>query len=78
MEPKLEHKVTLSIPKAIEIESKDIIVEVRTDGDLLGELRISRGSVDWRRSGQHNVNVHRVLWERFAQLLENEPVTRTD
>ena len=47
----------------------DIEVEVRADGDLLGRLRISRGTIDWIPA--HKQGAHRLRWRRFAELIED-------
>jgi hypothetical protein len=71
----MAHEITLTIPTPINIQNTDLTLEVNSDGIKLGELRISKGSVDWWPNN-HRTNCHRVTWERLKQLLEGEPLTR--
>lgn len=60
------HRVELALP-ATDIQNADATVSVWSDDELLGELRISRGTIDWR-PGHH----HAVLsldWEHFDDLM---------
>ena len=41
------HELSLSVPSG-EIHNGDVIVTVHSDGVKLGELRVSRGSIDWK------------------------------
>jgi hypothetical protein len=41
---------------------------VKSDGRLLGELLVSKGTIDWR-PGRHHYTV-RLTWEKFARLME--------
>jgi len=63
------HEISLKILREIEVVNTDIEVEVREDGDLLGRLRISRGSIDWIPALKRSA--HRLEWERFAALMED-------
>jgi hypothetical protein len=65
------HDISLKIVHDITIINKDIEVEVRADGDLLGRIRISRGSIDW--TPVHKQRPHRVRWRRFADMMEKVP-----
>jgi len=48
--------------------NSDVSVVVTSDGKRLGELTISRGSIDWRRSKPHAAV--RLRWEQFNKLME--------
>ena len=66
------HEISLKVPHGITIVNTDIEVQVRADGDLLGRLRISKGTIDWIPA--HKKGAHRL--RRFAELIE-ENVTPT-
>ena len=68
------HEISLKVPHGITIVNTDIEVQVRADGDLLGRLRISKGTIDWIPA--HKKGAHRLRWRRFAELIE-ENVTAT-
>jgi hypothetical protein len=61
------HKIEVSQPPKAVLNS-DMSFSVYSDGALLGELRISKGSIDWRAA--RYANAKRVRWERFAHLME--------
>jgi hypothetical protein len=61
------HHIELNLPAA-EILNADAVIKVWSDEELLGELRLSRGSVDWR-PGRHR-SFQRVDWERFDALMQ--------
>ena len=52
---------------ATDIQSTDVNVAVWSDNELLGELRLSRGSVDWRPA--HHQAVWTMEWERFDEVM---------
>ena len=60
------HRVELALPRT-DIQSTDVTVSIWSDDDLLGELRISRGSIDWRPG--HHQSVWTMEWERFDELM---------
>jgi hypothetical protein len=61
------HDVEMSIPTTKVVLHADVVFEVRSDGDKLGELRISKGTIDWVP-----VNAKlpiRLTWEQFDRYL---------
>jgi hypothetical protein len=62
-----EHRITVHPSRPLEVLSSDLVVEVSADGEKLGELRISRGSIDWVARG-HQRAVSKS-WEAFAKLM---------
>jgi len=62
------HEISLKILHGIEIVNTDIEVSVREDGDLLGRIRISRGSIDWIPAQKRSAR--RLRWTKFADLME--------
>lgn len=64
------HDVTVSIPQKV-VLSKDVEIEIKSDGSLLGTLMVSKGNIEWRPS-KASVNKRRMSWEKFAALMEDE------
>jgi hypothetical protein len=62
-----KHEIEVSLP-AHEVRNTDLTVIVHSDGQRLGELAISKGTIDWRPSRKH-ASV-KLPWERFADLME--------
>jgi hypothetical protein len=46
----------------------DISFVVYSDDAVLGELKISKGTIDWRAAGKHSSR--QMKWEDFARLME--------
>jgi hypothetical protein len=61
-----QHRIMTRVPRH-EIANADLAVKVRADDQLLGELLISRGSVDWRPT--NHSYVFRLGWERLDELM---------
>jgi hypothetical protein len=68
------HDVSFEIPQKL-VLSKDVRFEIKTDGAKLGELLISKGNIEWVPAN-NSVNKHRLSWEKFASLIENEGKTK--
>ena len=63
------HEIEASLP-AHRIVNTDVTVIVKSDGTKLGELLMSKGSIDWRPS-KHQSS-YRMSWEKFARLMEGD------
>jgi hypothetical protein len=57
----------MSLPRA-SVVNTDVEIEVFSDGEKLGELHLSRGTIDWRPA--HSPREIKLEWERFARLME--------
>jgi len=68
-----KHNLEIALPPKVILNS-DVVVEVKSDEAKLGELRISRGSIDWV-PGKHAV-AFRLEWERFDLLMRENGVRR--
>lgn len=62
-----KHEIDAHLP-AHSVKNADVRVLVTSDDALLGELRISKGSLDWRPA-KHQYS-RKMSWERFADLME--------
>jgi len=69
------HRVELALP-ATDIQNADATVSVWSDDELLGELRISRGTIDWRPGHHHTV--FSMDWERFDELMRTNGRRRVE
>jgi hypothetical protein len=65
-----EHTVKVRLPKRVEVFSKDLDVEVRRNGSIIGNLKISKGSLDWRDVSDRNY-YRSLKWEKFAELAKD-------
>ena len=64
-----KHEIEAIIPN-VKVKNADMEVAVRSDGALLGRLKISKGTIDWLPA--NNSKNHSVMnWEKFAQVMED-------
>ena len=54
---------------ATDIQNADVVINVWSDEELLGELRVSRGTIDWR-PGHHQARFS-MEWERFDDMMRS-------
>ena len=68
----MAHSISVKIPKAVELESSDVVVVVKVDGEKLGTLTMSRGSIDWLPRGKKAGKQSEVslTWTEFAARME--------
>jgi hypothetical protein len=60
------HDLVLTVPDGI-VVNKDVVISVYSDGEKLGEVRLSRGTIDWKpKKGQRNISMD---WERFDEVM---------
>jgi len=64
------HSVSFAVPAKF-VLSKDVEFEVKSDGEKLGTILISKGNIEWRPVGKV-VKKHQLTWEKFAKLMEGE------
>ena len=62
------HEVTMSLPKGVVINA-DVVFVIAGDGQKLGELHLSRGTIDWRPAHAKKIE-YRLGWERFAEFMQ--------
>jgi hypothetical protein len=65
-----QHEIEMSLP-AQTVNNTDVEVSVWSDGNKLGSLKISKGTIDCGRS--HNSKTHfKMSWERFDKVMTEE------
>jgi hypothetical protein len=64
------HDVEMSIPTTKVVLHADVVFEVRSDGEKLGELRISKGTLDWAPSSA-KIPI-RMTWEQFDRFMREQ------
>jgi len=63
------HTSTMRQPNE-QILNKDVEFVIRENGRKLGELHVSKGSIEWiPNNGRYN---RRIRWSKFAELMNNE------
>jgi hypothetical protein len=67
------HDIDIEIPPKVVLNS-DVRFVVRSDGEKLGELLVSRGSIAWVPG--HSPNAIHMPWERFDALMREHKTTR--
>ena len=61
------HDVEMSIPTTKVVLHADVVFEVRSDDEKLGELRVSKGSIDWYPA-LARIPV-KLTWEQFDRVI---------
>jgi hypothetical protein len=70
------HSISMSLPTGLVINS-DVEFVITSDDAKLGELHLSRGTIDWRPTHSKKTE-HALTWEKFAALIEtNVPPKKT-
>lgn len=64
------HSITVHPSRPLEVVNADLIVEVTSDDEKLGQLQVSRGTVDWVPRG-HRSPIS-LSWEQFDQLMREQ------
>jgi len=65
-----KHTVRVKLPKHVEIDGKDLEVQVKSNGRTIGTLKISKGSLDWRDA--YDQKSHIVPWQKFAEFAKDQ------
>lgn len=66
----MKHDVQFSIPSR-ELGKSDITFDVRGDGEILGCLEVSKGSLVWYP--KNNTYGHKITWAQFSRVMEDYP-----
>ena len=61
------HRIEIKQPPKVVMHS-DVSFVVFSDDQRLGELSISKGTIDWKPA--HRRESISLTWEKFAQLME--------
>ena len=67
------HDIDIDIPPKVVLNS-DVRFIVRSDGEKLGELLVSRGSIAWVPG--HSPRPVHLKWEQFDAIMREERRTR--
>lgn len=63
-----EHSIEIDLPPNV-VLNRDVVFKVKSGNRKLGELRLSRGTIDWV-PGNHQT-AFRLKWERFDELMRD-------
>jgi hypothetical protein len=61
------HDVEMSIPAKVVLHA-DVVFQVHSDQQKLGELRVSKGTVDWFPANARNGTS--LTWEQFDRVMQ--------
>lgn len=64
-----KHRVEIHQP-AKSVMNSDVSFVVQSDGVTLGQLTVSKGSIDWRPANKRKAT--KMTWERFASLMSSQ------
>jgi hypothetical protein len=63
------HDIEITLPSK-PLLNVDTTIVIKSDGQKLGELHISKGSLDWKSKSKQRGRS--ISWERVASLLDQE------
>lgn len=63
-----QHEVKMTA-KISQILNKDVSFKAYADGELVGELLISKGALEWRPTG-NSVSTAHFPWAKFADVMK--------
>lgn len=66
----MAHEVSINLNTNFVLH-RDVVVEVKKDGEMLGKLLVSKGNIEWMPAN-NSVNKHRMSWSKFADMMKNE------
>jgi hypothetical protein len=64
------HDVEMSIPTTKVVLHADVVFEIQGDDEKLGELRVSKGSID-RYPSNARIPM-KLTWEQFDRLMRDQ------
>ena len=63
------HSISVHPSRPLEVVNADLIIEVTADGEKLGQLQVSKGTIDWvPRNHQSPIS---LTWEQFDRLMRD-------
>jgi hypothetical protein len=61
------HRINLELP-GVDIINRDAIFEIHQNGEMLGKLKVSRGTIEWVPR-DHTLG-HHLDWDQFDRLMK--------
>ncbi len=66
----MKHGVQFTVPKR-DLGKADVLFDVKTNGEKLGTLGVSKGSLVWYP--KNNSYGHKVTWTEFDRIMQDHP-----
>ena len=70
----MAHEVLFKYPNGRILGNSDIVFEIKDDNELLGRLKISRGSLIWEEKGKKLE--HEISWKQFSNYMKKRPLAK--
>lgn len=64
-----QHEVRMMVPNSTQVTNSDVTFTVTADGSKLGELQISKGTIDWKPAGKQGRAS--LPWETFDKWMRD-------
>lgn len=62
-----QHEVRMQVPARTQVVNSDVVFAVYADKKKLGDLKISKGTIDWKPTRRQNAL--QLTWEQFDQRM---------
>lgn len=63
------HEIRLTMPSTTQVINADVVFHRDADGVRLGELQVSKRSLDWRPAS--NPYLKSLTWDQFDRLMDD-------
>ena len=63
------HSISVHPSRPLEVVNADLVIEVTADEEKLGQLQVSRGTIDWVPRGHRTA--FSLTWEQFDQIMRD-------
>jgi len=67
----MAHEISFTIPEQ-PLGKVDAIFTIKKDGILLGNLKISKGTLDWSPNNHDQRNPYKISWAKFDALMRDK------
>lgn len=66
----MAHQISFTLPEQ-PLGRVDAEFKVKIDEEILGTLKISKGTVDWTPKGHSHENPYQLTWTQFDTLMRD-------
>lgn len=67
----MAHEITFTLPE-VPLGKVDAEFTIKKDGQIVGTLKVSRGTIDWTPKDHAHENPYQISWINFDKLMRNK------
>ena len=65
------HEVHMDMPRGLPVVNADVDFTVKSNGNKLGTLKLSKGAIEWLPANNH-VTSFTLSWEQLSRVMEEQ------